>query len=217
MERKKLGFLGTLGDHWTILVVVASVGLVAWNTVTVHRLRNALLASRTETQAIAAQFNLLRNMNSFVGGELPFGDALATKMAAAGPLGDRSIVAVFAPTACGRCVKDQLGILREFGKDKGGSGQFTTAAVVALEAERDREWLLELERAELLPSSFVSDAFDAVAKQFPLTLPGGYVDTPLYFEVDRGFRVRAIYKANRFQPEELRTWLKGLLRAEQAS
>ena len=114
---------------------------------------------------------------------------------------------VFNPTACGKCLREQLTIVHSF-QEHLGLQSSAFLGLVGADTREDQSYALMLRSTNLMTFPFSYARSQELSKLFPLQAETGYADTPIYLLVDRDFRIKAVFKPHRSKPEALEHWLE---------
>lgn len=116
------------------------------------------------------------------------------------------LIFIFDIASCGKCVAQELEVLRSF-INTAKKKKICFLAIVGITDRNEESTILGLYRKNLLPFAFMTLKSDTIYQIFYLN-EEKYLDTPIYFFTDSSFRIIDIFKSIAYKSEESSEWLK---------
>jgi hypothetical protein len=210
----KIGLRTFFINNQNFILILISAALLVLMIRQNWSLRGQVAAGANREKALAQSLELSRDMMQLVGSPLPFAPRLRELAKDDASPGGNHVVVVFNPTACGKCLREQLTIVRSF-QERLGPRSLDFLGLVGADTREDQSYVLMLRSAKLMGFPFSYARSQELSKLFPLQAETGYSDTPIYLLVDRDFRIKSVFKPHRSKPETLERWLERRLAAEE--
>lgn len=197
-----------LRSNASLLVVAASLAIVLILAGQNLHLRNQAAQSAADLDRLERLFRFNLELGKYLGRSLP--ELLGDPSEFAEERPSASVVIVFNPTVCGRCLKEGLRILAEHQPriEQLGFGPF---AVVGETGTGTRVSLAKLRESKLLAFRSLLVKAEQIERSLPFVVGSAYIDEPIFFFIDSNRKIVQAFKPDCRRMENLRHWLGQLL------